>query len=113
MKKLVVFDLDGTLAQSKSTVDDEIATLLDKLLGLIKVADKSSANWLQFQWKCALVRSLTCYGVRLATGGTREIPPVRKSDARPSGYQSPDRRDRGGHVCNQTHTSLPKAKEKS
>ena len=38
MKKLVVFDLDGTLAQSKSSLDAEMATLLNKLLGVIKVA---------------------------------------------------------------------------
>ena len=32
MKKLVVFDLDGTLAQSKSSLDAEMATLLNQLL---------------------------------------------------------------------------------
>ena len=34
MKKLIVFDLDGTLAQSKSSLDAEMAALLDKLLGI-------------------------------------------------------------------------------
>ena len=29
MKKLVVFDLDGTLAQSKSSLDAEMAALLE------------------------------------------------------------------------------------
>ena len=38
MKALVVFDLDGTLAQSKSSLDAEMAALLNQLLGLIKVA---------------------------------------------------------------------------
>jgi phosphomannomutase len=49
MKKLVVFDLDGTLAQSKSSVDGEMAALFDKLLGIIKVAVISGGNWPQFQ----------------------------------------------------------------
>ncbi len=49
MKKLVVFDLDGTLAQSKSSIDGEMATLLNKLLGAIKVAVISGGNWPQFQ----------------------------------------------------------------
>ena len=30
MKKLIVFDLDGTLAESKSSLDDEMAELLDQ-----------------------------------------------------------------------------------
>ena len=49
MKKLVVFDLDGTLAQSKASLDAEMASLLNKLLGLIKVAVISGGNWPQFQ----------------------------------------------------------------
>jgi phosphomannomutase len=49
MKKLVVFDLDGTLAQSKSSIDAEMAALLNKLLGVIKVAVISGGNWPQFQ----------------------------------------------------------------
>ena len=32
MKKLIVFDLDGTLAQSKSALDPEMAKLLTALL---------------------------------------------------------------------------------
>ena len=36
MKKLVVFDLDGTLAPSKSSIDAETAALLDKLLGVVR-----------------------------------------------------------------------------
>jgi phosphomannomutase len=31
MKKLIVFDLDGTLADSKSSIDAEMAQLLDSL----------------------------------------------------------------------------------
>ena len=49
MKKLVVFDLDGTLAQSKSSLDAEMAALLNKLLGVIKVAVISGGDWPQFQ----------------------------------------------------------------
>ena len=49
MKKLVVFDLDGTLAQSKSSLDAEMAALFNKLLGIIKVAVISGGNWPQFQ----------------------------------------------------------------
>lgn len=37
-KKLVVFDLDGTLAPSKSVMDKEMAKLLEKLLSVKKVA---------------------------------------------------------------------------
>jgi phosphomannomutase len=49
MKKLVVFDLDGTLAPSKSSIDKEMAALIDQLLGNMKVAVISGANWPQFQ----------------------------------------------------------------
>jgi phosphomannomutase len=49
MKKLIVFDLDGTLAQSKSSLDAEMAALFDKLLGVIKAAVISGGNWPQFQ----------------------------------------------------------------
>ncbi len=49
MKKLVVFDLDGTLAESKAALDDEMATLLNRLLGVIKVAVISGGEWAQFQ----------------------------------------------------------------
>jgi HAD superfamily hydrolase (TIGR01484 family) len=49
MKRLVVFDLDGTLAQSKSSIDAEMSQLIDKLLGVIKVAVISGGDWTQFQ----------------------------------------------------------------
>jgi phosphomannomutase len=38
MKELIVFDLDGTLAGSKSAIDAEMATVFDSLLGIVKVA---------------------------------------------------------------------------
>jgi len=49
MKKLVVFDLDGTLAQSKSALDDEMAKLLAELSNVAKVSIISGGDWPQFQ----------------------------------------------------------------
>ena len=49
MKKLIVFDLDGTLAESKSSLDAEMATLLHNLMGIVKVAVISGGDWPQFE----------------------------------------------------------------
>jgi hypothetical protein len=49
MKKLFVFDLDGTLAPSKSSLGGEIAGLLTSLLDVMKVAVISGGSWEQFQ----------------------------------------------------------------
>ncbi len=49
MKKLIVFDLDGTLADSKSAVDPEMSGLLHDLLGIVKVAVISGGGWPQFE----------------------------------------------------------------
>jgi HAD superfamily hydrolase (TIGR01484 family) len=49
MKKLIVFDLDGTLAPSKSPVDAETLALLHDLLGIVKVAVISGGAWAQFE----------------------------------------------------------------
>jgi hypothetical protein len=49
MKKLIVFDLDGTLAESKSSIDSEMAGLLNSLLGVVKVSVISGGNWSQFE----------------------------------------------------------------
>jgi len=49
MKQLIVFDLDGTLAESKSTVDSEVVTLLNSLLQVAKVAIISGGDWPQFE----------------------------------------------------------------
>jgi HAD superfamily hydrolase (TIGR01484 family) len=49
MKKLIVFDLDGTLAPSKSSLAPQTAALLHDLLGVIKVAVISGGAWTQFE----------------------------------------------------------------
>jgi phosphomannomutase len=49
MKKLIVFDLDGTLAKSKAPLDDEMAALLARLLAVIKVSIISGGDFPQFQ----------------------------------------------------------------
>ncbi|HEY2554719.1 MAG TPA: HAD-IIB family hydrolase [Candidatus Cybelea sp.] len=49
MKRLIVFDLDGTLALSKAALDDEMAALLERLLAVIKVAIISGGDFPQFQ----------------------------------------------------------------
>ncbi len=48
MKTLAIFDLDGTLALSKSPIDAEMARLLGSLLGIVPVAIISGGNWPQF-----------------------------------------------------------------
>jgi HAD superfamily hydrolase (TIGR01484 family) len=49
MKSLIVFDLDGTLAASKSALDAETASLLHDLLGVVRVAVISGGAWFQFE----------------------------------------------------------------
>jgi hypothetical protein len=49
MKKLFVFDLDGTLAESKSSLSPEMASLLGDLLSFMKVAVISGGAWEQFE----------------------------------------------------------------
>jgi hypothetical protein len=49
MKKLIVFDLDGTLAESKAPLDAEMSGLLGDLLGIVKVAVISGGGWPQFE----------------------------------------------------------------
>ncbi len=49
MKQLIVYDLDGTLAESKSDLDAEMSGLLHDLLGVVKVAVISGGDWPQFQ----------------------------------------------------------------
>lgn len=49
MKKLIVFDLDGTLAESKAAIDAEMAKLFSALLDVAKVAIISGGDWPQFE----------------------------------------------------------------
>ena len=49
MKQLIVFDLDGTLALSKSALDDEMAAHLNSLLEVVKVAIISGGDFPQFE----------------------------------------------------------------
>ncbi|MFA6602097.1 MAG: HAD-IIB family hydrolase [Candidatus Paceibacterota bacterium] len=48
-KKLIIFDLDGTLTKSKSPIDSEMAELVTKLLAKIKVAVISGGGYPQFE----------------------------------------------------------------
>jgi phosphomannomutase len=49
MKKLIVFDLDGTLAESKTAIDKDMAERLAALLTVAKVAVISGGDWPQFE----------------------------------------------------------------
>ena len=49
VKKLIVFDLDGTLAESKSSIDGDMSALVHDLLGVVKVAVISGGDWPQFE----------------------------------------------------------------
>ncbi len=49
MKKLIAFDLDGTLAESKQPIQPPMAELLGKLLGVAEVAVISGGDWPQFE----------------------------------------------------------------
>lgn len=48
-KRLIIFDLDGTLALSKSAIDEEMRGLLTKLLEEKKVLVMSGGRWNQFE----------------------------------------------------------------
>jgi len=49
MKKLIAFDLDGTLAESKSAIDTEMSVRLGGLLQVARVAIISGGDWPQFE----------------------------------------------------------------
>jgi HAD superfamily hydrolase (TIGR01484 family) len=49
MKKLVAFDLDGTLAESKQPIGSDMADLLAALLKVADVAVISGGDWPQFE----------------------------------------------------------------
>lgn len=49
MKRLIAFDLDGTLAESKQPIDEITAGLLGALLEIVSVAVISGGDWPQFE----------------------------------------------------------------
>jgi len=49
VKEIIVFDLDGTLAESKSAIDAEMSALLGKLLDVVPVAVISGGALPQFE----------------------------------------------------------------
>jgi len=57
-KKIIAFDLDGTLANSKMDIDNEMSLLLGELLKIKKVVVMSGASY--FQMKKTLLLKLDC-----------------------------------------------------
>jgi HAD superfamily hydrolase (TIGR01484 family) len=53
MKQLVAFDLDGTLAESKQSLGDEMGNALADLLAVAQVAVISGGDWPQFDKQVA------------------------------------------------------------
>jgi phosphomannomutase len=49
LKKLIVFDLDGTLAESKASLDAEMIPIFSRLIDTVKVAIISGGDWPQFE----------------------------------------------------------------
>lgn len=49
MKKIFAFDLDGTLAQSKGPIDDQMKDLLRQLSQRYVICIISGGRWQQFQ----------------------------------------------------------------
>lgn len=53
MKKLIAFDLDGTLALSKQAIDDEMAYILGSLSRIADICVISGGDWPQFEKQVA------------------------------------------------------------
>lgn len=53
MKRLVAFDLDGTLAESKQALDDEMAAILARLSHVADICVISGGDWPQFEKQVA------------------------------------------------------------
>lgn len=53
MKRLIAFDLDGTLALSKQAIQPEMAATLAQLLRIVDVAVISGGDWPQFEKQVA------------------------------------------------------------
>jgi HAD superfamily hydrolase (TIGR01484 family) len=73
-KTLIIFDLDGTLTESKSSLDMEMAALLSRLLEVSKVAIISGGAWPQYekQLLCFLPKDARLHNLSLLpTCGTK------------------------------------------
>ncbi|KAF3766852.1 hypothetical protein M406DRAFT_69033 [Cryphonectria parasitica EP155] len=53
MKRLIAFDLDGTLAESKQAVDSEMASILARLSHVADICVISGGDWPQFEKQVA------------------------------------------------------------
>ena len=53
MKWLIAFDLDGTLAESKRPLSEDMAAILARLLAITDVAVISGGDWPQFEKQIA------------------------------------------------------------
>lgn len=53
MKRLIAFDLDGTLAESKQALDDEMAAILARLSHVADICVISGGDWPQFEKQVA------------------------------------------------------------
>lgn len=53
MKRLVAFDLDGTLAESKQAIDEQMATILGNLSKVADICVISGGDWPQFEKQVA------------------------------------------------------------
>ena len=74
MKRLVIFDLDGTLAESKSSMTPEMAGLLKSLMALTRVSVISGGSWAQFETQLLTALDKDCHFENLTllpTCGTR------------------------------------------
>ncbi|MDE3044720.1 MAG: HAD-IIB family hydrolase [Acidobacteriota bacterium] len=65
MKQLVIFDLDGTLAQSKSSMTPEMAGLLKSLMALTRVSVISGGSWAQFEAQLLTALDPDCHFANL------------------------------------------------
>ena len=67
MSRIYVFDLDGTLTESKGPIDNQMVKLLESLLEVHAVCVVSGGGWPQFQKQLinrirpSLLRSLYCF----------------------------------------------------
>ena len=84
VKRLIVYDLDGTLAPSKAALDAEMGALLHELLGIVRVAVISGGDWPQFEAQVLghLPADQRLCELVAASNVWDEILPVRRAVAR-------------------------------